>query len=224
MRNSRKNEKKRVAGTAAFSCIGILTLCGMMYQSEEKPDEYAYPNVICEESSENGWYTTAPEIRIVHSDTDAVTQYKIINPSGRETEGEIRSEWSDKEENPGDTDSEDAEDPEDIADSEETPVKGSGDGSESDKKGEHQYDRGEEEGKITEGEKAEEETPDEECDDEDQEMIPEEGTGEGKEQAEPEELILPRTIWEEGENRLIVKMFSEEGKEVYHTEKNNLFG
>ncbi len=219
MRNSRKNEKKRVAGTAAFSCIGILTLCGMMYQSEEKPDEYAYPNVICEESSENGWYTTAPEIRIVHSDTDAVTQYKIINPSGRETEGEIRSEWSDKEENPGDTDSEDAEDPEDIADSEETPVKGSGDGSESDKKGEHQYDRGEEEGKITEGEKAEEETPDEECDDEDQEMIPEEGTGEGKEQAEPEELILPRTIWEEGENRLIVKMFSEEGKEVYHTEK-----
>ena len=98
-------------------------------------------------------------------------------------------------------------------------MQGIGDGSESDKKGDYQYDRGEEEGKITEGEKAEEETPGEECDDEDQEMIPEEDTGDGKEQAEPEELILPRTIWEEGENRLIVKMFSEEGKEVYHTEK-----
>lgn len=51
------------------------------------------PQMICSPpDGENGWYIMAPQIRIVHTDPSARTQYKVTAPSGKVEEGLLETE------------------------------------------------------------------------------------------------------------------------------------
>lgn len=45
-----------------------------------------------EPDGKNGWYLTAPDIKIIHKEPEAVTKFRILLPSGKAEEGELRIE------------------------------------------------------------------------------------------------------------------------------------
>ena len=163
------------------------------------------PELICPQpDGTGGWYQTGPDIKIIHTDPDGLTRYKVETSSGKLLEGELRLEKKEKE----------------CADEKQEKESGSCP---------RETGKGEEPGTLPAGKKKENVMPSEQEEDAEEqkggeEQEKEEG-GDPKDigEGQPEDAAvqeLPAEIWEEGENRITVWMETPgSGKEICRMEK-----
>ena len=206
-----KSRSGKSAGAGKRRGLSILFGAGCMAVilgaavSAEPDDEYRMPELICPQpDGTGGWYQTGPDIKIIHTDPDGVTRYKVETSSGKLLEGELRLEKKEKE----------------CADEKQEKESGSCP---------RETGKGEEPGTLPAGKKKENVMPSEQEEDAEEqkggeEQEKEEGgdpedTGDGQ----PEDAAvqeLPAEIWEEGENRITVWMETPgSGKEICRMEK-----
>lgn len=180
--------------------------------SAGKDREYEEPEIVCpQEDGAGGWYQTKPEVKIIHTDPNAVTRYSVETGTGKLLEGELRLEK--KEDPEKEEDLEKKEDP--------GRKKDTGAPAEQEKTREEQEEggAGKSEGeKENSKEQEEEENGKPEEQDHEEDRGPEDEADSQKKGEAVEEL--PAEIWEEGENRLTVWMETPDGKkEIYRSEK-----
>ena len=99
-----KSRSGKSAGAGKRRGLSILFGAGCMAVilgaavSAEPDDEYRMPELICPQpDGTGGWYQTGPDIKIIHTDPDGVTRYKVETSSGKLLEGELRLEKKEKE-------------------------------------------------------------------------------------------------------------------------------
>ena len=99
-----KSRSGKSAGAGKRRGLSILFGAGCMAVilgaavSAEPDDEYRMPELICPQpDGTGGWYQTGPDIKIIHTDPDGVTRYKMETSSGKLLEGELRLEKKEKE-------------------------------------------------------------------------------------------------------------------------------
>lgn len=112
-----------VLGTAVSAG---LTASADTEASAETEEKYEAPRILCPEADgAEGWYQTAPAVRIIHTDPNTVTRYMAETASGNILEGELRLEEE------GDSEEKDEESGEgesaEGADTEEQEGRGTGD-------------------------------------------------------------------------------------------------
>lgn len=95
----RLNKYMKVCGViaAVFLLFLIFSRVLMTFAEEEENQTddrtLLQPRIYCAEpDGENGWYLSAPDIRIIHKEPEAVTKFRILLPSGKTEEGELRIE------------------------------------------------------------------------------------------------------------------------------------